>query len=61
MRWALPVLKGFSIFLLFLIVVSFVLAIIDKLAWLAFWIIAALVALCAYVLIPRIRKVIERY
>lgn len=61
MKWALPVLKGFSIFLLALIVISFVLAILGRLAWLAFWIIAALVALCAYVLIPRIRKVVENY
>ncbi len=61
MKTALKLLQWFSFALLLLIVLTFVLAILGRVPWGVFWILAALIALCAYVLIPRVRAVLLRH
>lgn len=56
MRAVLKVLQFFSITLAVLIVAAFVLAVLGRFPWNAFWVLAALLALVAYVILPRIRK-----
>jgi hypothetical protein len=60
MTFQLKLLKAFSLGLILLMVVYFVLAILGKLAWTAFFLLSALVALCAYVFIPKIRARLEK-
>lgn len=50
----------FSIALIILMILGFVFAIIGKLPWGSFWILAILLAICAYIIIPRIRAVLVR-
>jgi hypothetical protein len=61
MKHAVPILKAFSVALLFYMVLTFVLAVLGKLPWMFFWVSAAFVAFCAYVVIPRVRKRIQTY
>ncbi|MEK6849385.1 MAG: hypothetical protein AABY01_02320 [Nanoarchaeota archaeon] len=56
---ALKLLQIATLLLMLLMIIGFVLAIFGRLPWTQFWILAACMALCAYWLIPSIRKKLE--
>ncbi len=60
MKTSLRVLQCFSIAMALVLVLAFIFAILGKLNWIQFFFLAALFALCAYVIIPRIRAVLTR-
>jgi hypothetical protein len=60
MKTALRLLQCFSIAMALTLVLSFIFAILGKMTWLQFFVLAALFALCAYVIIPRIRGILMR-
>ncbi|MBI4150742.1 hypothetical protein HY492_01310 [Candidatus Woesearchaeota archaeon] len=61
MKTALKLLQISSLAMAILLVIAFVFAILGKLNWIQFFLLAALFALCAYVIIPRIRGVLSRH
>jgi hypothetical protein len=60
MKWAMRVLQGFSIALAILIIAVFVLAVFQRVSWGVFFVLAAVLGIIAYAVIPRVRTILER-
>lgn len=56
---SLRILQIFTGLLIGIMLASFVMAILGRLPWLQFWILAALMAITAYWIIPSVRKKIQ--
>ena len=61
MRVWIRVLQGFSVILALILIASFVLAIMRRMPWITFWILLAIIAFVAYVVLPRVTKIIGKY
>ena len=61
MKVSIKLLQVFTVLLALILIASFVLAIMRRMPWLTFWIIAALVGFVAYVVLPRVTKIIAQY
>lgn len=61
MRIWIRLIKIFTLILAITLILAFFFAVTGRMPWLSFWIIAGLMALVAYVILPRVKKIIANY